>query len=80
MPPRPSHIPHSNERSVLQKMSLTRGMRPEQLPAGRNMIASMVAKGWVEKQPDGRTYCITSAGHEALKAIIPVKRTPYQTI
>jgi hypothetical protein len=71
VPPRPPHIPHATERGALQKMSLTRGLRPEQLhPAGRVIIARMLAKGWIEKQPDGRTYCITPAGKEALKAII----------
>ena len=74
MPAGPSHIPQAKERAALQKMSPTRGMRPEQLPAGHHLMASMVAKGWIEKQPDGRTYCITSAGDEALRAIIPVKR------
>jgi hypothetical protein len=34
----------------------------------------MQAKGWIEKQADGRTYCITTAGNEALRAIIPGKR------
>ena len=72
MPAGPSHIPQAKERTALQKMSPTRGIRPEQLhPAGKQLIASMVAKGWIEKQPDGRTYCITSAGEEALRAIIP---------
>jgi len=52
-------------------MSVTRGVRPELLPAGKHMIASMVTKGWIKKQPDGRTFCITSAGVEALKAPIP---------
>jgi hypothetical protein len=33
-----------------------------------------MAKGWIEKQPDGGTYCITLAGDEALRAIIPVRR------
>ncbi len=75
MPARPSHILHATERTALQKMSLTRGLRPEQMhPAGRQVIAGMLAKGWIEKQPDGRSYCITPAGDEALKAIIPVKR------
>jgi hypothetical protein len=56
-------------------MSPTRGMRLEQLhPAGKQLIASMVAKGWIEKQPDGRSYCIATAGIEALKAPIPLKR------
>ena len=75
MPAGPRHIPQAKERAALQKMSPTRGIPPEQLhPAGKQMIASMVAKGWIKKQPDGRTYCITPAGHEALKAIIPVMR------
>jgi hypothetical protein len=75
MPPRPRHIPHNAERTVLQKMSLTRGLTVERLhPAGKRTVAGMVAKGWIAKQPDGRTYCITPAGDAALKAIIPVKR------
>jgi hypothetical protein len=41
---------------------------------GGGPVAGMVAKGWIEKQPDGRTYCITPAGDEALRAVIPVKR------
>jgi predicted transcriptional regulator len=43
-------------------------------PAGKQTILKMLAKGWIEKQADGRTYCITPEGQEALKAIIPVKR------
>ena len=74
MPVGPRHIPQSTERTALQKMNLTRGVRPEHLPAGKNMMSSMAAKGWIEKQPDGRTYCITPAGAEALKAVIPMKR------
>jgi hypothetical protein len=75
MPPRPRHIPHNAERTVLQKMSPTRGLTFERLqPAGKRTVAGMVAKGWIEKQPDGRTYCITPAGDAALKAIIPLKR------
>jgi hypothetical protein len=75
MPPRAPHIPHAIERAALQKMSPTRGLPPEGLhPAGTQVIAGMQAKGWIEKQPDGRTYCITPAGDEALRAIIPIKR------
>jgi hypothetical protein len=75
MPPRPKHIPHNIERTALQKMSHTRGLTFERLqPAGKQTVAGMVAKGWIKKQPDGRTYCITPAGHAALKAIIPLKR------
>ncbi|MET3843905.1 hypothetical protein ABIE49_005983 [Bradyrhizobium sp. OAE829] len=74
MPPPPPHIPQANERGVLQKLSLTRGLPLEKLyPAGKVLIANMVVKGWIKKQPDGRTYCRTAAGDEALKAIIPVK-------
>jgi hypothetical protein len=75
MPPPPAHIPHATERTALQKMSVTRGLPAEKLhPAAKNTIGGIVAKGWIKKQPDGRTYCITPAGKEALKAIIPVKR------
>jgi hypothetical protein len=59
---------------VLQKLSLIRGLPPEKLyPAGKILLAKMVAKGWIKKQPDGRTYCRTAEGDAALKAIIPVK-------
>ena len=75
MAPRPAHIPHSVQRAALQKMSPTRGLTAERLyPTGSQTIAGMVAKGWIEKQPDGRTYCITPAGESALRAVIPVKR------
>ena len=74
MPARPSHIPHATERTVLQKMSQTRGLAAEKLhPAGAKLISTMLTKGWIEKQADGRTYCITQAGEKALKAIIPTK-------
>jgi predicted transcriptional regulator len=71
MPPRPTHIPHNAERTALQKMSPTRGLTAEGLhPADSQTIAGMVAKGWIEKQPDGQTYCITPAGDSALRAVI----------
>src|SRR4051812_33901972 len=77
MPSRPSHIPHATERSALQKMSPKRGLRPEQLhPAGPKIIAGMLRKGWIEKQQDGRTYCITPAGETALRAVIPAWTAP----
>jgi hypothetical protein len=78
MPPRPSHIPHSNERTALQRMSVTKGLSTEELhPAGQQTIATMVAKGWIERRSNdhGRTvYFITAAGQAALTAPIPVKR------
>ena len=74
MPASPPHIPHATERTALQRMSLTRGLPPERLhPAGKQVLAGMPAKGWIENQADGRTYCITKAGSEALKATIPGK-------
>jgi len=70
MPARPRHIPHATERTTLQKMSPTRGLRPEQMhPAGKQIIAGMLKKGWIEKQSDGRAYCITAARAAALKAV-----------
>jgi hypothetical protein len=75
MPTRPSHLPHNLERSTLQKMSATRGLPSAQLhPAGKQTIAGMLAKGWIEKRSDprgGTTYCVTPAGKAALKAKIP---------
>jgi hypothetical protein len=38
----------------------------------------MTAKGWIERQPDGRTYCITAAGEAALKAPIPSRRRAFE--
>jgi hypothetical protein len=74
VPARPPHIPHATERTALQRMSLTRGLPPERLhPAGKQVLAGMPAKGRIENQADGRTYCITKAGSEALKATIPGK-------
>ena len=46
MPPSPPHIPQSNERAVLQKLGLSKALPLEQLyPAGKQLVASMVAKG-----------------------------------
>ena len=72
---RSPHIPQANERTVLQKLSLTRGLPVEKLyPAGKVLITSMAAKGWIKKEADGRTYCRTAAGDAALKVTIPLKR------
>jgi hypothetical protein len=75
---RPSHIPHSVERTTLQRMSPTEGQRIEELhPSGKQTVASMMAKGWIERRSDGQgraVYCITAAGQDALKAPIPLKR------
>jgi DNA-binding MarR family transcriptional regulator len=75
MPARPRHIPHNTERTALQKMSASRGLASAQLhPAGKQTIAGMVAKGWIEKRMDARasaTYCVTPEGKAALEAKIP---------
>jgi DNA-binding PadR family transcriptional regulator len=59
-------------------MSPSQGQPIEKLhPSGRQTIASMLSKGWIERRSDdhGRAvYCITAAGQEALKTQIPHKR------
>jgi hypothetical protein len=78
MPARPSHIPHSVERTTLQRMSITKGLPFDKLhPSGKRTIASMIEKGWIERQSDDRgrpVYFITVTGLEALKAPIPKGR------
>jgi hypothetical protein len=67
------HIPRANERSVLQKLPLTRGLSLQQrYPAGRLLISNMVAKDWIEKQLDGRTYRRTPEGKQAMKIILKI--------
>jgi hypothetical protein len=72
VPAPPPHIPRANERAVLmQKLTLTRGLSLYQLyPAGRLLIASMMAKGWIKLQPDGQTYCRTPLGEAAMKIVL----------
>jgi hypothetical protein len=78
MPARPSHIPHVVERTTLQQMSATKGLPLEKLyPSGKQTVASMLAKGWIERRSDDQArpvYCITAAGLEALQAPIPGNR------
>jgi hypothetical protein len=78
MPARPSHIPHAVERTTLQKMSATAGVPLEQLhPAGKQTVAGMLAKGWIERRSDDRGrpgYCITPTGQAAMRMKIPEKR------
>lgn len=65
----PPHIPQANERAVLQKLGLMKAVRLDQLyPAGKQLFARMVAKGWITKQDDGRTYSIPSLGRFACGA------------
>jgi DNA-binding MarR family transcriptional regulator len=59
-------------------MSPTAGLPMEKLhPAGKHTLASMAAKGWIERRSDDRgraVYYITESGQEALRAPIPHKR------
>jgi hypothetical protein len=46
-------------------------------PAGKQTVANMVAKGWIERQSDAKgrpVYCITAIGLAALRAPIPKGR------
>jgi predicted transcriptional regulator len=36
------------------------------------LIDSMVAKGWIAKQRDGRTYCRTAKGEQVMKIILKI--------
>jgi DNA-binding MarR family transcriptional regulator len=57
-------------------MSVTKGRSSEELhPAGKQTVATMLAKGWIERRSNdrGRPIFITEAGQAALKAPIPGK-------
>jgi hypothetical protein len=75
---RPPHLPHSLERTALQKMSAIYGLPLAKLhPAGKGTVARMLAKGWIEQDLDGTAgavYRITPAGKAALKEKIPSGR------
>jgi hypothetical protein len=43
-------------------------------PAGKQIVAKMVAKGWIERRSDDHVCCITATGLEALRAPIPKGR------
>jgi hypothetical protein len=76
VPAPPPHIPRSNERTVLQKLTGSDGLSLYQLyPAGRLLLNSMVAKGWIELKPDGKTYCRTDKGEQAMKIPLNVRRS-----
>jgi hypothetical protein len=74
MPPRPGHIPHSIERTALQKLITGQPLSLVKLhPAGKDTVARMLSKGWIvsETHAHGLRYRITAAGEAALKAKIP---------
>ena len=71
MPPRPSHLPHSNERIALQRLTNGNELPVAALhPAGPPTIAKMIGKAWIEAVGNG-AYRITPDGAAALKAEIP---------
>ncbi|MDO8398096.1 MAG: hypothetical protein Q7T45_09780 [Bradyrhizobium sp.] len=76
MAQRPPHIPHNVERTALQNMQGSKWLPEAALyPAKTNTIATMLAKGWIEKQAGPYPkYRITAAGEAALKANIPSAR------
>jgi len=74
MTSRAGHIPHTRERSALQKLLSGKSLSLVQLhPVGKNTIDGMLEKGWIvsENLAQGRCYRITSAGAEAFRAKIP---------
>jgi hypothetical protein len=75
MPPRVAGIPQYRERVALQSIKF-RSWVPQAVlhPAGEGTIASMLRKGWIERQlgPGGAPqFRITEAGKTAIAAKIP---------
>jgi hypothetical protein len=76
MPPRVSEIPQYRERVALQSIKFRSWVPKTALhPAGEGTIASMLRKGWIERQlgPGGALqYRITEVGKVAIAAKIPI--------
>ena len=74
MPARSAEIPHYRERAALQSIKHRSWVSQAALyPAGDGTIASMLRKGWIERQPGsgGAQFRITEAGKTAIAAKIP---------
>jgi hypothetical protein len=75
MPPRVVGIPQYRERAALQTIKYRSWVPQTALhPAGEGTIASMLRKGWIERQlgPGGAPqFRITEAGKAAIAAKIP---------
>ena len=75
MPPRVTGIPQYRERAALQTIKYRSWVPQTALhPAGEGTIASMLRKGWIERQfgPGGALqFRITEAGKAAIAAKIP---------
>jgi hypothetical protein len=76
MPPRVANIPQYLECAALQSIKYRSWVPQTALhPAGEGTIASMLRKGWLERQigPGGAPqFRITEAGKAAIAAKIPV--------
>ena len=71
MPPRASHIPTHQERSILQMLHERGGeLHKRQLQPAAATITKVAAKGWIEVT-ERATYRITAAGLAVMKAKIP---------
>lgn len=77
MPPRTSSIPQYRERIALQSIKHRNWVPQAALqPAQEGTIATMLRKGWIERQlgPGGQPqFRITEAGKAAIAAKIPAK-------
>jgi hypothetical protein len=75
MPPRVAEVPQYRERASLQSIKYRSWVPQAALhPAGEGTIASMLRKGWLERQlgPGGAPqFRITEAGKAAIAAKIP---------
>lgn len=74
MPARASHLPTNSERDALQRLRASGEMTLKALgPTTHRTVLKMIAKGWVERGNDSRTYRITPDGDAALRAKMPLR-------
>jgi hypothetical protein len=72
VPARPSDLPNYYERIALQKLAKGSELSAAQLaPAGRQTIAKLLEKGWIQHGDAARLYRITKAGDAAMRAELP---------
>ena len=79
MPPRVAEIPHHRERASLQSIKDRNWViQADPYPAGKETIASMLRKGWIERRVEPAAgvvqFRITQAGKVAVTAKIPIGR------
>jgi hypothetical protein len=75
---RDSEIPHYRERASLQSIKHGNWIIQTALyPAGKQSIANMLRKGWIESRVDpsgAEQFRITQAGKDAMVTKIPIGR------